>query len=94
MLNGGFMKEEKLKEVIEEAVEDAVEEVVEAIEASHDKEEKSEKVLPPLTPEKSKLPKVNEELFMKGDTLELAGVPFEIAEVHGIKLVLKRTDIR
>ena len=39
------------------------------------------------------LPRLNEEVFRKGDKVELSKLPFVVDEVHGLKLVLKRSDI-
>lgn len=64
----------------------------EKIEATHDGDKKEAKVAPSLTHGKG--PKVNEEIFMLGDEIELEGCKFKIAELSGLKVVLKRTDLK
>lgn len=93
---------EDVKKVEEVKAEEAAPKVEEPkkeerLESTHDKMEKAEKVAPAVSGEterKAGLPKLNEELFMVGDEIELEGCKFKVHELSGLKLTLKRADIK
>ena len=78
-------KKKKASKKVEEVVEDAEVEAFEVVKA----EEK------PLKKKKADGPVlVTEFTFLKGEEVELKGIKFVVSEISGLKLVLKREDIK
>jgi len=78
-----------MEESVKEEVLTDVELVEEKLESSHDDTPPATRVAKPAS-----VAKLCDELFMLGDDVELSGVKFKVVAVSGLKLELKRSDVK